>query len=113
YQDYAYTQVDTKVQSKLVAGFSYNGQTIPCDATAQANLTSEVTAMVAGIVTYPVVWDLGGGNSLSLVDQPSLVAFAQAMKGFIQTTYASGVSAKASIKSAMMSAAVKTAYESF
>ena len=113
YQDYAYGQIDSKVQDKLASGFTYSGQTIPCDSTSQANLTSEITAMVAGIVTYPVIWDLGGGNSLSLADQASLMAFAQAMKSFIQTTYANGVTTKAAIKSATTAAGVQTAYQGF
>ncbi len=113
YQDYAYSQIDAKVQTKLVAGFSYNGQTIPCDTTSQANLTSEITAMVAGIVTYPVIWDLGAGNSLSLTDQASLTAFAQAMKSFIQTTYSKGVTAKATIKAATSASVVQSTYQGF
>ncbi len=113
YQDYAYSQIDSKVQIKLAAGFAYNGQTIPCDSTSQANLTSEITAMVAGIVTYPVIWDLESGNSLSLADQASLTAFAQAMKSFIQTTYANGVTAKATIKTATSASVVQSTYQGF
>ena len=113
YQSYAYNLIDQKVQSNLASGFAYNSQTVPCDPTSQANLTSETVAMVAGILTYPVSWDLGGGNSMSITDQTSLVAFATAMKFFVQTCYANGITAKASVKAATTPAMVQSAYQAF
>ncbi len=113
YQSYAYAQIDGKVQALLNSGFTFESQQVYCDQQSQANLTSEVTAMVAGIVTYPVVWDLGDGNSLSIPDQTTLTSFAMAMKGFIQTTYANGVTAKANVKNATTAQAVQTAYQAF
>jgi hypothetical protein len=113
YQSYAFSQIDAKVQSLLSAGFVFNGNTICCDSSAQTNLTSKTVAMLANVIVYPLLWDLGGGQSMSIPDQPTLMSFISSMNSFIQTTNNNGVNAKNNVKIATTPQGVETAYKSF
>jgi hypothetical protein len=106
-------QVEKHFPTVLDNGFVYEAATIQTDMVAQQNVTAYQTAIIAGSVTYPIVWRTKENTFIQFQSEGEFKTFAMTMLGFVQSEYQKVWTAKDSIRAAGTVEEAETIYNNY
>lgn len=108
------SEIDSALYSKrLTGGFPYEGNIFQADSVAQQNANGFLTAVLAGLPVFPIVWRTKLNTNVEFADAASFSAFATVMLAFVQQQFHETWAAKDALRSAPDYGTASSVYQQY